>query len=122
MATGIFIQVNQSGCHSDNVILNCPSYNQSDKASRLRWRFKNPSSGAWDRLAIIKSGKTKMFPSSGLQDRLTLHPNGSLGIKSLQAGDETHYQCMVSTNGARVTHMIELTVACDGKKHHIYVL
>ncbi|KAK3742973.1 hypothetical protein QZH41_008390, partial [Actinostola sp. cb2023] len=46
---------------------------------------------------------------------MTLHPNGSLEITSLKAHDETHYQCLVRAPGRRDSHLIDLSVACDGK-------
>ncbi|XP_031554245.1 signal peptide, CUB and EGF-like domain-containing protein 3 isoform X2 [Actinia tenebrosa] len=79
----------------------------------LKWRYQELLTGRWSKIAIVKSGKARVFPvNSNLDGRFILHSNGSLEIRSLHHDDETLYQCIVMQRGDREAHLIELNVAC----------
>jgi len=66
-------------------------------------------------MAQIGRGSQKQFDNEHFGDRLVLHSNGSLEIKSLKPDDAKRYMCTVSQRGKRDKHVIELSVKCDGK-------
>ncbi|KAK3729593.1 hypothetical protein QZH41_016160, partial [Actinostola sp. cb2023] len=107
---------NQSGCHNSDVILDCRYFADINvKSADLQWRVKDNVAHKWKKIASIRRGNRRLFPNSNFDDRITLHTNGSLEIKSLKPNDATLYQCKVSQIGKRDTHFIELSVMCDGQ-------
>jgi hypothetical protein len=104
---------NKTGCHNNDVMLNCPSFVEG-KFSSLHWKVRDIS-GGWEKVARIqKNGNRKLY-NTALAGRLTIHSNGSLEITSLKPDDETKYLCRVDVEAKNIdVHIIELSVRCDG--------
>jgi hypothetical protein len=84
----------------------------------LEWKFLQDKSTNWKKIAAIDERRNRSLFSNNTdyQDRLTIHPNGSLMIASLKPDDETKYLCRVKpTNGSRKHFMIQLNVTCNGE-------
>lgn len=111
-----FTRRQQSGCHNTNVLLDCNYFASinSPKKTDLRWSVKDNESNRWTTIAVIRRGNRKLPSNSNFDDRLTLHTNGSLEIKSLKPEDAGHYKCNVNQHRQRDTHVIELSVTCNG--------
>ncbi|XP_031554240.1 uncharacterized protein LOC116291237 isoform X4 [Actinia tenebrosa] len=102
---------NQNGCYNTDVILACPHYTQN-KPGTLIWRFKDKTTGAWSKVAIIRNGQTKLnSANTALDGRSAIHPNGSLEIHSLHPDDASKYMCIVKQDGRKL-HVVKLSVAC----------
>ena len=106
----------EAGCHNSNVMLDCKYFAESIKSGvksvDLQWRVKDVAANKWKRIAIIKRGNPRLYAYPHLDNRTTLHANGSLEIHSLKPDDATQYMCKVSQIGKRDTHFIELKVQC----------
>ncbi|XP_020899383.1 bone morphogenetic protein 1-like [Exaiptasia diaphana] len=115
VASGLLTEHKQSACHNSNVLLDCKYYENMGSAADLSWGFRDVTTQGWKRIALIRNGNRRIFKNTRFDDRITLHTNGSLEIKTLKPEDATRYQCKVSKTGQRDTHIIELTVMCNGK-------
>lgn len=72
------------------------------------------SENGWKTLGQVRRGNRKQFNNGHFGDRLVLHMNGSLEIKSLKPEDAKRYMCTVSQRGQKDKHVVELSVKCDG--------
>lgn len=115
IASGLLTEHKQSACHNSNVFLDCKPYTNMGSAADLRWCVTDSTTRRCKRIAMIRNGNRKIFKNPNIDDRITLHTNGSLEIKTLKPQDATLYQCKVSQTGQRDTHIIELSVKCNGE-------
>ncbi|XP_031554235.1 uncharacterized protein LOC116291235 [Actinia tenebrosa] len=119
MATSTIDTDHITGCHNNNVMLNCPLFqtakSESSDKVELEWKYRETR---WKKLAAIDGDGNRSVVSSNrtrYQNRLTLHPNGSMMIASLTPDDERSYLCKVGVDGSSKHYLVKLNVTCTGK-------